>query len=129
MICCVDTHALIWYLRNDPRLGSEAGRMMDGAENVVVIPTIVLLEMRYLAAKGRISAALAETEEVVRGCPNCVIWPADEKVVRLAPLGLDIHDAIICGSALSYRDLHNEPISIITRDRAIKEWGGLPVVW
>jgi hypothetical protein len=85
--------------------------------------------MRYLAAKGRISAALAETEEVVRGCPNCVIWPADEKVVRLSPLSLDIHDAIICGSALSYRDLHNEPISIITRDRAIKEWGGLPVVW
>ena len=43
----VDTHALIWYLTDDERLGSEAKKVLesiDKEKDIGVIPTIVLIE-------------------------------------------------------------------------------------
>lgn len=56
-----DTHGLIWYLEDSPRLGSAARRAFDacdGGDIVVYVPTICLVEIVYLQEKGRISAHL-----------------------------------------------------------------------
>lgn len=55
--CVTDTHALIWYLTNSPRLGSEARAAFDACdkgEAVIYVPIICLVEMVYLIEKGRI---------------------------------------------------------------------------
>lgn len=52
-----DTHGLIWYLENDPRLGKEAlasFNACDRGEIVIFVPTICLVELIYLQEKGRI---------------------------------------------------------------------------
>ncbi len=48
-----DTHSLLWFLEDSPRLGREAGRFFDDCvrgEGVIYIPTICLREAsRYTA--------------------------------------------------------------------------------
>ncbi len=52
-----DTHALIWYLEDSPRLSSAANQAFeqcDRGEIVIYIPVICLVEIIYLQEKGRI---------------------------------------------------------------------------
>lgn len=52
-----DTHALIWYLEDSPRLGPDARSAFeacDGGESVIYVPTICLVEIVYLQEKSRI---------------------------------------------------------------------------
>jgi PIN domain nuclease of toxin-antitoxin system len=63
-----DTHALIWYLGNSPRLGSNAAACFsacDQGEIVVYVPTICVVEITYLQEKGRIRADLKAQLEIV----------------------------------------------------------------
>lgn len=50
----VDTHALIWYLTNDKKLGAQASQIFNAAENGetrLVIPAIVVAEFHYANRK------------------------------------------------------------------------------
>ena len=52
-----DTHALIWYLQDSPRLSTAANGVFDRCDRgeiVIYIPTICLVEIVYLQEKGRI---------------------------------------------------------------------------
>ena len=54
-----DTHALIWYLEDHPRLSPKANNVFDAyerGESIVYVPTICLIEIVYLQEKGHISA-------------------------------------------------------------------------
>lgn len=46
-----DTHALIWYLTGDKRLGANAKAALarvDDGENDAIVPVLVLAEILYL---------------------------------------------------------------------------------
>jgi len=52
-----DTHALLWYLTDDPQLSPKCKPIFEAAdrgEAKVWIPSIVLVETVYLVEKGRI---------------------------------------------------------------------------
>lgn len=52
-----DTHALIWYLENDLRLGVIASQIYDECDlgqAIVYVPTMCLVEIVFLQEKGRI---------------------------------------------------------------------------
>lgn len=56
-----DTHGLIWYLEDSPRLGRAARKAYlacDQGDGVIYVPTICLVEIAYLQEKGRITADL-----------------------------------------------------------------------
>jgi PIN domain nuclease of toxin-antitoxin system len=56
-----DTHAVIWYVFDDPRLSSAARMEMDTAVangEQIAVSSISLLEMVYLVDKGRIAVAV-----------------------------------------------------------------------
>jgi PIN domain nuclease of toxin-antitoxin system len=56
-----DTHALIWYLENSPRLSAIANQVIeacDRGEIVIYVPTICLVEIVYLQEKNRIAPDL-----------------------------------------------------------------------
>ncbi len=59
-----DTHAMIWHLQNHPNLSTEVRQIFlqaDEGTAPVVIPTIVLVEMVYLAEKTRIPEDLLDS--------------------------------------------------------------------
>ena len=54
-----DTHAIVWYLTNSPRLSPAAAKALDDASaagDSILIPSISLVELTYLVEKGRVPA-------------------------------------------------------------------------
>ncbi|MGH2588806.1 MAG: type II toxin-antitoxin system VapC family toxin [Dehalococcoidia bacterium] len=54
-----DTHAILWYFYDDPRLSATAGSFMDAerrARNQIALSSISLAEILYLVEKGRVPA-------------------------------------------------------------------------
>ncbi len=124
--CVVDTHALIWYLDNDPRLGRRAETILDDQHVRLIIPAIVLAEIKYLAYRGRFSQTLDDVLRVLSLDPRCTVYPVDLSVINTAPLELNIHDSLIVGTALVQREIVD---GILTQDEAIIASNLSPTVW
>ena len=129
MIYIVDTHALIWHLTNSPRLGNGARELLSDTAATFVIPTIVLAEARFLSMRGRVPLAWEETISRLDADPRCVVYPLDRTVVDHLPPGLNIHDGIICATALVCKDALGEEVQVITRDERIIASGLVDTVW
>lgn len=59
VVAVADTHAVIWYLANDSRLGAKAKATFEEASrngDQIAVSTITLVEIVYLVEKGRIPA-------------------------------------------------------------------------
>ncbi len=85
-----DTHALIWYLENNPRLGSQARAAFDACDRGeirIYVPTICQVEIVYLMEKGRVSPDMKYMldEELKSG----------ESGLVLADLNADVADQTI----------------------------------
>jgi PIN domain nuclease of toxin-antitoxin system len=122
----VDTHALAWFVSRDPRLSDKARTILRDPNVRLIIPAIVLAEIKYLAHKGRLTQTLDEVLRVIGSDPRCTIYPIDLSVVSKAPFGLNIHDGLIVGTALVQREAVT---GILTRDEAIASSGLFPTAW
>lgn len=129
MIYVLDTHPIVWFVEKSPLLTSAAKAVMNDPTAELVIPTIALIEVRYLYAKGRIATAFNDVQRDIISATNCTIYPIDEHIVSLVPTVLDIHDGIIVATALVYRDLFKLPTALITKDSAIKNSGLIQTIW
>ncbi len=80
IIAIADTHAAIWYLFSDPRLGKAASAFIDDtvAEgDHIGVSAITIAEMVYLTEKGRIPAnALNDPHAATAGTrkPSSGTW-------------------------------------------------------
>ena len=85
IVAIADTHAAIWYLFSDPRLGSAASAFIDATianGDHIGVSAISLAEMVYLIEKGRIPAnALTDLHAAIADL-NTVLQhvPLDENV-------------------------------------------------
>ncbi|HID62342.1 MAG TPA: PIN domain-containing protein [Anaerolineae bacterium] len=122
-VCVADTHSLIWYLQDNPRL-SHRGRLLfsqaDNGKASIVIPTIVLVEMTYLAEKKRIAnelvkAALNLLRETSENYRLALLDLAVVEIIGQVSRALvpDMPDRIIAATALSLG------LPLLTRDRAL----------
>lgn len=77
-----DTHTVLWYLYDDPRLSQTAKAFLDGidaAGDQIAVSSIALAEMIYLIEKGRIPAEALER----------VLTALDQPSVALVELPFD----------------------------------------
>jgi len=49
----VDTHALIWYLQADKKLGVQAKNILQNPNSRLILPLIVLAEAQIIISKNR----------------------------------------------------------------------------
>jgi PIN domain nuclease of toxin-antitoxin system len=49
----VDTHALVWHLEGNPRLGSKAGTILADPSSELVLPMIALAEACWMVEHGK----------------------------------------------------------------------------
>jgi len=124
-----DTHALVWLLEDSEELSPQVADIFATREVRIVISTIVLAEIRFLYARGRIGTNLDEVVDRIVNAPNMEIYPLNELVVSLMPTQLRIHDAIIVATGLVFRDIMNEPTAILTKDAKIVSCGLIDTVW
>jgi len=129
MIYVLDTHPLVWFLADSERLGPTAKSIFSDAEAEFIIPAIVLAEIKYLHAKKRFSIDVDTVYERVISARNCTIFPVDENVISALPTSLDIHDALIVGTALVIEDALDKDVAVITRDEMIVDSDLIMTVW
>ena len=129
MVCVADTHALVWYLSASARLGKRAAALLERQDSHIVIPTIVLAELKYLHQRNRIPISLTVVQTLIKADPRCLIYPLNEEAVNLLPVQLDIHDAIICSTALACQRAMDEKTVVLTKDEAIVKSGLVETAW
>jgi len=128
-----DTHALLWYLSEDPSLSTTARdifRLADTGQAEISIPTIVLVEVVYLTERQRVP-----TDRIDR-IANLPIAPGSHyhavaldtqiiQVMRRVPRETvpDMPDRIIAATALFLG------LPLITRDDRIAQLGLIQCVW
>ncbi len=127
-----DTHTVIWYLYDDPRLSPAARAAFEeaaAASDQVGFSAIVLAEIVYLSEKGRIHPDVLGRLLAALDRPGAVLreLPFDRAVAAVMPTidrrqVPDLPDRIIAATA----SLHGVPL--ISRDRAIR-LSGLPTIW
>jgi PIN domain nuclease of toxin-antitoxin system len=128
LIACLDTHAVLWSLQDDPRLGKQARKLIASAQRMqLLVADITLLEISYLFEKGRISdsqgldSLLTSVNDLFR------IIPITPEIASLAPqLKLpqgDPFDRLITATAKIHQ------VSLLTKDLAIKKSLVVKCVW
>jgi PIN domain nuclease of toxin-antitoxin system len=127
-----DTHGLIWYLQNDPRLGPNATQIFDECDQgmiVIYIPTICLVEIVYLQEKGRIPTNLRTllSSRLQAGTTGLTLVPLTaevaDAVARIPRAEVpDMPDRIIAATALHLG------LPLISRDRKI-QLSSVPTIW
>lgn len=125
----LDTHVLVWYLDNDPRLSKKVRRILELSDVIFVIPTIVLAEIKYLFAKKRIGISFNKVNESIREDPRVRIHPFDFSCVEVLNTGFDLHDGMIVASAILFRDSFDKNTAIITKDDKIRKSGIVKTIW
>lgn len=131
-ILVLDTHALIWFLQGDSRLGLAAQAAIADAESSLVIPAIVLAEAMWIVERGRTNipspAALLET---INADPRFRVLPLDqailERTISLTAI-TEMHDRQIVASALSLIT-PKTPAMLISTDHQIRDSGLVPMLW
>ena len=123
-----DTHSLVWYLTEDPRLSNKALSVLASSENegTIIVPAVVLAEIMFIARKGRVTISFDETLKKIEESDNFVIAPLDSDTLRIADkieADLEMHDKLIAATALYYE------APLITKDENLILSEVITTVW
>src|SRR5713101_9883728 len=128
MICLLDTHALLWWLFDDPKLSPRARETIARSENEILVSAASAWE---ISTKHRIGK-LPEAGDIVAQ------FPAYLRKARFTALDVSIDHALLAGSLPGpHRDpfgrmliaqarLHSLPI--VTLDSFFGDYG-VNVIW
>lgn len=124
-----DTHALLWYFINSPRISSNASEIFESCEHgerIIFIPSIVIAEALSIFDKKKISFDFKKLLKKLYESKNFVIIPLDytilHKMVDLKDIP-ELHDKIIISTA-KYLNL-----PLITKDKALQNIQHIKAIW
>ena len=123
-----DTHSIVWYFTDDPRLSRRALEVFEKTikEGAIIIPTVVLAEIMHIAGKGKITLTFDETLQKIDSYENFIVAALDLEILKVAEkikLNLEMHDKLIAATTLYYN------ASLITRDPLITKSGVCTTIW
>lgn len=123
-----DTHSFLWHLQHDEKLSSKAKSIFEACDNekeVIVVPSIVLIESIYICEKRKVDMEFQQILEKLKEASNYRIYPLDEDVIsECSKISMrEPHDRIITATA----KLLKTPL--ITNDRKITDSGLVETIW
>ncbi|MDP6779665.1 MAG: type II toxin-antitoxin system VapC family toxin [Candidatus Latescibacteria bacterium] len=128
-VILLDTHAWIWHVTESPNLSRAASKAVAKADDLAV-SIISCWEVAMLVAKQRIGFSIDVQDWIDAALqqPKVRLLPIDPKVAVLATrLPGEFHadpvDPFLAATCLTYG------IPIITKDRRIRDWGQIRVIW
>ncbi|WP_373546882.1 type II toxin-antitoxin system VapC family toxin [Chamaesiphon sp.] len=128
----VDTHALIWFLEGNSRLGISAKQVLENSESKLILPAIALAQAAFIVERGKTSIpSVTALHTAVNGDPRIVVYPLDRAIVEITNTLLSInemHDRQIVATAIILKNQGAEA-SVLTCDRNITASGVVPIIW
>jgi PIN domain nuclease of toxin-antitoxin system len=128
----VDTHALVWYIENNPRLGADVRRAMSDPGSTLFLLAIAPAEACWIVEHGRCNIpSAADLLADVDGDPRVVLIPLERETIDLSLTltGIpEMHDRLIVATALQLITL-SQAVALLTRDNQLRQSGLVPVVW
>mgnify|MGYP001609702659 FL=1 len=123
----IDTHALLWYLAADRRIGNRAKEIIakcEDGEVSIVVPSIVLVESIEIINKGRITYPINDLLKLFDENPQFIVKPLDAEIVNSYrnyqnpdnTIKLECHDKIIIVTSTLFGG-----IPILTQDGDIEK--------
>jgi PIN domain nuclease of toxin-antitoxin system len=124
----LDTHALLWWLFNDPKLSTKAHDIISNSNNIIIVSSISAWE---ISTKHRLGK-LPEAGDIVDNLTSYL------KVSNFSVLEISLEHALLAGKLPPFhRDPFDrmliaqsliEKIPIITVDHAFKDYS-IPIIW
>jgi PIN domain nuclease of toxin-antitoxin system len=127
-----DSHAIVWHLQGSARLSALAASALTEAEATdgVVVSIATLIDLWYVTqtTKKVTATDLAVLRDLLVFSPAFVLQPINVAVVDATTsiprdLLTDPWDRFIVGTARALA------VSLVTRDRAIRDSGLVPTIW
>ncbi len=117
----LDTHAFLWWMADDPRLGPAARAAIRNPENGVYLSAASVWEMHIKVALGRLRVPEPASTAARRlGLePLDVNWAHAEASAALPPLHKDPFDRLLIAQA------QIESLTLVTNDPAIQSYRGI----
>jgi PIN domain nuclease of toxin-antitoxin system len=124
-----DTHALLWWFTDSPRISPKAAEIFSGCEKgerIIFVPSIVIAEALSIFDKKRVSFDFKRLFKKINESENFRLIALDylilQKMVSLKDIP-ELHDKIIVSTA-KYLNL-----PIITRDEILQNIPHIKTVW
>ena len=124
-----DTHALLWWFTNSPKLSSKVSDIFarcEKPENIIFIPSIVIAEALSIFDKKRIAFNFRSLFRKIYESENFVLialdYPILQKMIDLNDIP-ELHDKIIVATA-KYLNL-----PLITKDQTLHKLRHVKTVW
>ena len=128
----LDTHALVWHLEGNPRLGPQAKKVIDDPLSSLVLPVIALAEAAYIVERGRTAIPrVSDLLASVLSDTRILIYPITLETFQEslnATVLPEMHDRLIVGSALYLQSL-GDTICLLTKDASIVEARLVTTLW
>jgi PIN domain nuclease of toxin-antitoxin system len=128
----IDTHALLWWLTNDSRHGTQAGAVMDDKTSQLALPVIALAEACWIVERGRV--AMSSPSMLVANVtadPRFRVIPLTRSIVErslgLATVG-EMHDRLIVATTL-FLNRPGMPATLLTKDANITASALVNIAW
>lgn len=120
----LDTHAALWWLADDERMGREAARQLSDETNQVLLSAAVIWEVAIKRSLGKLEAPvdLAATLLGAGAQPLSVTLHHAAAVETLPWLHRDPFDRLLVAQALA------EDAAILSRDEPLGRYG-VSVIW
>ena len=120
----LDTHAVLWFLADDARLGDEARRRLDDVDNRVLLSAVVVWEIAVKRSLGKLEVTAGYLPLLLGGGAEALPISIDHSAaVELLPWRhRDPFDRMLVAQA------QVEDATIVSGDPALAAYG-VPVVW
>ena len=123
-----DTHSLVWYFTEDSLLSKKALEAFEGTikEGIIIVPSVVLAEIIFIAKKGKITLTFEETLSKIEECKNFDIAALDANILKVADkikVDMEMYDKLIVATTLYFN------ATLITKDRLIRDTGICLTIW
>jgi PIN domain nuclease of toxin-antitoxin system len=128
----LDTHALIWFLEGNSRLGLKAKEVLSDSSSELILPAIALAESVWIVSRGKTSIPSVDALlKVVKQDKRLSIYPLDsdviEKSVNLTSIN-EMYDRQIVSTALVVEGQGNQ-VALLSCDLNICAVDLVRIVW
>jgi PIN domain nuclease of toxin-antitoxin system len=128
----VDTHALIWFLEGNSRLGAAAKTVLMDPVSELILPAIALAEAVWIVDRGKTSIpSVKSLLDLIAQDARVVLCPLDLDVITQSIDLISInemHDHQIVSTAKKM-EAQGEQVALLTCDQNITASNVVTIIW